>query len=221
RQYTSTGCCSCCDSVRFSLSICLTLTCSLLSEEGKRCIREVADWQAMFMKVITDRHYPALVRLVVIVAYHEASCDPNADPEGCAPSPIELSQNTFPDAKERMEAILAAYKHGNGPTVVALLRLLTRHQILRERVLSRDILEALVDLLDAIIEQPAEDFGQAMGALTCFLQCLATRRGTIEKLEANPSKSNQSRLSRILEVDDSHRLTAALHVTLTLARIPE
>lgn len=101
--------------------------------------------------------------------------------------------------------------------MVALLRPLTKHQILRERILTPDVLETLMKLLDAIISQGGGNFGQAMDGLNCLLQCGTlvfvvnevtdswhpsedTRRTIIEKLGTNNPGSNVSRLSRILEV---------------------
>ncbi|KAF8445037.1 hypothetical protein L210DRAFT_3059908 [Boletus edulis BED1] len=120
-----------------------------------------------------------------------------------------------------MSAILATHKHQDGPRVVALLRPLTKHPILRERILTQDVLETLVQLLDTIVEKSKGSFGQAMDGLNCLLQCEDTRLTLVEKLGANPPDSDQSRLSQILEVDDSHLLIAALRMVLTLARIPE
>ncbi|KAF8445043.1 hypothetical protein L210DRAFT_3060227 [Boletus edulis BED1] len=139
----------------------------------------------------------------------------------CTPLPNELPQDIFDHAKRSMSAILAAHNHQDRLRVVALLRLLTKHQVLREYILSPDILETLGSLLDPIIRQPTEYFGQAMGGLICLLQCAGTRQITIDKLGANPPNSNESRLSQILEVDDSHPLTAALRMTLTLAQFEE
>ena len=55
--------------------------------------------------------------------------------------------------------------------MVALLRPLTKHQVLRERILTQDVLETLVNLLDVIVLQPGGNFGQAMDGLNCLLQC--------------------------------------------------
>jgi hypothetical protein len=55
--------------------------------------------------------------------------------------------------------------------VVALLRPLTKHQVLRDRILTQDVLATLVKLLDWIVEHPAGIFGQAMDGLNCLLQC--------------------------------------------------
>ncbi|KAF8445048.1 hypothetical protein L210DRAFT_3061081 [Boletus edulis BED1] len=220
RRFTLTGYCSCCDSVCFSLAIHLIVTSSVPPEEGKRCVRAVADWQDTFMMLITDRNYAPLVRLVAIVAYYEASCDPDA-PKSHASPPIGLPQDMFLDAKECLKDILAAHMPRDGPRVVVLLRSLTKHQILRERILSLSILEPVVELFDAIIEQQTESFGQAMDCLSCLLQCEDTGQFFIEKLRARSPNSNVSRLSHILKVDDSHLLIAALRMVLTLARIPE
>ncbi|KAF8134263.1 hypothetical protein EV363DRAFT_1160923, partial [Boletus edulis] len=220
-QYTSTGCCSCCDSVCFSISIHLTVTFFVPSEEGKHCVRNVPDWKDKFIKLIEEQGCAPLVKLVTIVAYYETSCDHEMHQRTCTPLPNELPQDIFDHAKRSMSAILAAHNHQDRLRVVALLRLLTKHQVLREHILSPDILETLGSLLDPIIRQPTEYFGQAMGGLICLLQCAGTRQITIDKLGANPPNSNESRLSQILEVDDSHPLTAALRMTLTLAQFEE
>ncbi|KAG8214234.1 hypothetical protein J3R82DRAFT_11042 [Butyriboletus roseoflavus] len=190
-------------------------------KEGKQCVRNVPQWQDQFMNLIHNRECAPLVRLVTIVAYYEAACDSEAHPKSPAPPQIELSQDIFDDAKKCLRAILAAHKHRDGPRVVALLRPLTKHEILRQRILTKDVLETLVKLLDVIVEQPGGNFGQAMDGLTCLLRCEDTRQIITEKLGANCSNSNVRRLSRILEVKEPHLLTAALRTVLTLARIPD
>ena len=77
--------------------------------------------------------------------------------------------------------------------MVALLRPLTKHQVLRKRILTQEVLEALVTVLDEIIRQPGENFGQAMDGLKCLLQCgalviivhLATESLFVRGLPAN------------------------------------
>lgn len=145
-------------------------------------------WQDQFINLIHNRDCPPLVRLVTIVAYYEAceclisntysrshgilvAFDTKAHPKSPALHDIELSQDIFDDAKECLRAILAAHKHRDGPRVVALLRPLTKHQVLRERILTQDVLETLVKLLDVIVEQPGSNFGQAMDGLNCLLRC--------------------------------------------------
>ncbi|KAF8134271.1 hypothetical protein EV363DRAFT_885599 [Boletus edulis] len=190
-------------------------------KEGKQCVRNVPDWRDNFIELIKNQNCAPLVRLVTIVAYYETSCDHEAQSKTCAPLLNELPQDIFDHAKESMSAILATHKHQDGPRVVALLRPLTKHPILRERILTQDVLETLVQLLDTIVEKSKGSFGQAMDGLNCLLQCEDTRLTLVEKLGANPPDSDQSRLSQILEVDDSHLLIAALRMVLTLARIPE
>ncbi|KAF8554223.1 hypothetical protein OG21DRAFT_1115422 [Imleria badia] len=190
-------------------------------KEGKQCVRNVPNWETQFMNLIHNRNCPPLVRLVTIVAYYEASRDPDAHSKSRAQPHAELSPDVFDDAKNCLRDILAAHKHRDGPRVVALLRPLTKHQMLRERILTQDVLETLVNLLDVIVTQPGGNFGQAMDGLNCLLQCEDTRPILIEKLGENPPNSNVSRLSRILEVNNPHLLTAALRMVLTLARIPQ
>ena len=55
--------------------------------------------------------------------------------------------------------------------MLALLRPLTRHSILRERILTLEILEMLVKLLDVVVMKRGGNFGQAMDTLNCLLQC--------------------------------------------------
>ena len=151
-------------------------------EEGKQCVRDVPDWDKQFLSLIENHRCAPLVRLVAIVAYHEAcecsvsnsrlyyflvACDPDAHP---ALPHVELSDKTFDDAKDSLRAILNKPKHRDGPRVAALLRPLTRHQVLRERILTQDILGTLMDSLDVVIEMGG-NFGQAMDGLSCLLQC--------------------------------------------------
>ena len=77
----------------------------------------------------------------------------------------------FDDAKQCLSAILAKPKHRDGLRVLALLRSLTKHKILRERILTPEVLDTLVDLLDSVVIHPAGIFGHAMDGLSCLLQC--------------------------------------------------
>ncbi|KAG8214237.1 hypothetical protein J3R82DRAFT_11045 [Butyriboletus roseoflavus] len=191
-------------------------------KEGKHCIRNVPYWQDQFVNLIHSRACAPLVRLLTFVAYYEAACDPEAHPQSPAPPQIELSQDMFDDAKQCLSAILAAHDYHDGPRVFALFRPLTRHKILRERILTPDVLEILVELLDAMVVQPKGGFVQAMDGLTCLLHCEDTQGTIIEKLGTNSSNmASQSRLSQILEVKEPHLLAAALRMALTLARIPD
>lgn len=169
---------------------------SLFPEEGKQCVRNVPDWQDHFMNLINNHNCAPLVRLVTIVAYYEAcesyldhvsrvvcdfivaARDPDAHPKSHAQPPRELSSDVFDDAKNCLRDILAAHKHRDGPRVVALLRPLTKHQSLRERILTEDVLETLVNLLDVIVRQPGGNFGQAMDGLNCLLHCGASGHRT-------------------------------------------
>jgi len=102
--------------VSFTFSVPLIIRLSAPSEEGKQCIRNVPDWQDQLMNLIHNHDCALIVRLVTIVAYYEA-CE----------SPVS---NMCVDAKKSFSAILAAHNHQDGSRVVALLRPLTRHQIL-------------------------------------------------------------------------------------------
>ena len=45
-----------------------------------------------------------------------------------------------------------------------------KHEILRHHILTKKVLEKLVTLLDAVVKDPAGNFGQAMDGLNCLLQ---------------------------------------------------
>ena len=104
----------------------------------------------------------------VVCNFFIAACDPHAHPKSRA---TELSPGVFDDARNCLRDILAANKHRDGPRVLALLRPLTRHSILRERILTLEILEMLVKLLDVVVMKRGGNFGQAMDTLNCLLQC--------------------------------------------------
>ena len=141
------------------------------------------------MNLIHNRDCDPLDKLVTIVAYYEAcespisnTCasvvynhfvaayDTDEHPKSRAQPHIEFSQDIFDDAKQCLSAILAKHRHRDGPRVVALLRPLTKHQILRERILTQDVLVTLVNLLDWVVQHPAGIFGQAMDSLNSLLQ---------------------------------------------------
>ncbi|KAN0091571.1 Uncharacterized alpha/beta hydrolase domain (DUF2235) domain containing protein [Tylopilus felleus] len=190
-------------------------------KEGKQCVRNVPGWDSQLRKLILDPECTQLVRLVAIAAYFEASCDHETNPNCHALSDSNLSQDIFDDAKGYLRAILANHRQRDGPSMVALLRPLTKHPDLRKCILTNDVLEDLVALFDDIVTQLKENFGQAMDGLHCLLECKETRHFLVQKLGANPPNYKASRLSQILEVDDPHLLTAALRMVLTLARIPQ
>ena len=64
---------------------------------------------------------------------------------------IQLRQEVFNDAKACFRGILAARKHRDCPRVVALLRPMARHQVLRQQILTPDVLQIFMELLDQII----------------------------------------------------------------------
>ena len=147
-----------------------------LSEEGRQC---VGNCQNQLKSVILNRDCAALVRLVAIVAYF-ATCEcPGSNMIAlqveifvvAACDPEKLPQDIFDDAKKGFCDILAARNHRDGPRVVALLRCLTNHRILREHILTQDVLEDLVKFFDVIINRRTENFGQAMDGLNCLLEC--------------------------------------------------
>ena len=74
------------------------------------------------------------------------------------------------NVKGSLNGVLAVHKHRDFPRVISLLRPLTRHQILRERILTQDVFETFVELLDVIIHQTEGNFRQAMNGLICLLQ---------------------------------------------------
>ena len=154
--------------------------------EGKQYVRDVHDWQGRFLRLIHSCNCAPVVRLVTIVAYYEAcecsisnsrlycmclfflaACDP--DTHLSLPL-VQLSQEIFEDVKGNLNGVLAVHKHRDFPRVISLLRPLTRHQILRERILTQDVFETFVELLDVIIHQTEGNFRQAMNGLICVLQ---------------------------------------------------
>ena len=110
-------------------------------------------------------------RTAVSIHSFVAACDPDAHPSSPVLHHVEIPQETFDDAKKSLSAVLAEHKLQDAPRVVALLRPLTNHRVLRERILTEDMLETLMKLLDAIINQGGAIFGQAMDGLDCLLQC--------------------------------------------------
>ena len=78
--------------------------------------------------------------------------------------------NAHNDAKKSLENIRPGH-YWEGHRVVAILKPLTEYKLLRERILKPDVLKALVNLLDSIIDQKKGNFGQAMDGMTCLLQC--------------------------------------------------
>jgi non-canonical (house-cleaning) NTP pyrophosphatase len=142
------------------------------------------------MGVIHNRDCAPLVRFVTIVVYYMAcecsgsnvialqvetfvvaACDPETLMSSASPN-VELPQDIlFDDARKSFCDILAAHNHRDGPRVVALLRCLTNHKILREQILTQDVLEALMKFFDAIINRRTESFGQVMDGLNYLLQC--------------------------------------------------
>ncbi|KAF8554212.1 hypothetical protein OG21DRAFT_1522574 [Imleria badia] len=157
-------------------------------KEGRECVRRVPGWRETFESLIENRG--GLVRLVTIVAYYEAAFDEESNTSAIT-SQIQLPQEVLDDAKATFRGILSARKHRDCPRVVALLRPLTRHQVLRRQILTPDVLQIFMELLDQIISQPGGTFAQAMDGLDCLLNC------------------------------DLHHLTASLRVVVTLSRIQE
>ncbi|KAG9309245.1 hypothetical protein JVU11DRAFT_10725 [Chiua virens] len=192
-------------------------------EEGKKYVKNISNWEGHFKKLIYDDNCASHVRLVTVIAYHEASCSSQVHTQ-CAQ--LGLSQDVFDDAKNALADILAKSRHRDGARAISLLRPLTKHPILRQRLLTNSesgpgsILENLVKLLDGMIGQSDGSFGQAMDTLTCLLQCDDTQKFIIQKLGDNYPHSEKSRVSRILNVHTPRLLTAALRMMLILARLP-
>jgi hypothetical protein len=84
---------------------------------------------------------------------------------------IQLRQEVFDDAKACFRRILAERQHRDCPRVVALLRPLTRHEILRQQILTPDVLQTFMELLDQIISTPGGNFVRAMDGLDCLVNC--------------------------------------------------
>lgn len=83
---------------------------------------------------------------------------------------IEPSRGAFDVLKQSLSK-MAASNDQEGRRVVALLRFLTKHEILRENVLTDDVLDTLMTLFDTMINLTGRNFIQAMDGLTCLLQC--------------------------------------------------
>ena len=111
---------------------------------------------------------PDCIICIHCIYFFLAACDP--DTHLSLPL-VQLSQEIFDSARGILSGVLAVHKHRDLPRVISLLRPLTKHQILRERILTRDILETFVKLLDVIIHQTEGSFRQAMDGLICLLQC--------------------------------------------------
>ncbi|KAF8554217.1 hypothetical protein OG21DRAFT_1115140 [Imleria badia] len=162
--------------------------------EGRECVRQVPGWRETFESLIENRG--GLVRLVTIVAYYEAAFDEESNTSAIT-SQIQLPQEVLDDAKATFRGILSARKHRDCPRVVALLRPLTRHQVLRRQILTPDVLQIFMELLDQIISKPGGTFAQAMDGLDCLLNCEELQGTLIGHLDRHP---RQSRLMRMMDV---------------------
>ena len=85
---------------------------------------------------------------------------------------IQLRQEVFNDAKACFRGILAARKHRDCPRVVALLRPMARHRVLRQQILMPDVLQIFMELLDQIISKPGVNFAQVMDGLDIELDMI-------------------------------------------------
>ncbi|KAG9309064.1 hypothetical protein JVU11DRAFT_10946 [Chiua virens] len=113
------------------------------------------------------------------------------------------------DVKKSLDAVLASYKHQYGPRMVTLLRPLMRHPSLRKQVLTKDVLEVLVMLLDELVSLFGWNFGQAMDGLAC--PAADTRKTIVDKRQV--SEFRISRLSRIMEINVSVRTLPVVYTT--------
>lgn len=84
---------------------------------------------------------------------------------------IQLRPEVLNDAKASFRGILSARKHRDCPRVVALLRPLARHQVLRGQILTPDVIQIIMELLGRAISRPGGTFAQMMDGLDCLLNC--------------------------------------------------
>ncbi|KAF8833616.1 hypothetical protein BDN67DRAFT_985910, partial [Paxillus ammoniavirescens] len=127
-------------------------------EEGKNCVRGVDRWQETFEKIIHGDS-EAIVKLVAIVAFYEASVDE-----------VTLSEDVLNNARTCLQDILPRRSNQNFRRALALLRPLADHTALREDILTADVIKIFMGLLDDVLRYPEADFGQTMDALASLLK---------------------------------------------------
>ncbi|KAF9227030.1 hypothetical protein BS17DRAFT_442522 [Gyrodon lividus] len=183
--------------------------------EGKASIRKVPNWQKTFEDLVKQRS--GFIKLVMIVAYFEASYE---ELHRGSPAPgLNFPKEVFDHARQCFKGILASHKHRDFPRAVALLRPLTKHEVLRQQILMPDVIITLIRLLDEILDNPDEKFSQIMNGLGCLVECNDLQDTVVQQLGSESTRWTKNRLSRMLGVDDLNHLTASLRVIVSIARI--
>lgn len=148
------------------------------SADGRSPIKEVPDWQRTLSNLITTQS--GLVRLVAIAAYFEVvdSCafhdafHPNnflnsllctADVEKTLPEEV------FVEARQSLVGFIKP-DQPDWPRAVALLRPLAKHEYLRQSVLTTEVVDGFLQLLDHIISVQGEHFAHVMDALSSLVE---------------------------------------------------
>ncbi|KAF8834335.1 hypothetical protein BDN67DRAFT_591000 [Paxillus ammoniavirescens] len=112
------------------------------------------------------------------------------------------------EAQECLKNILSRRSNSNCGRVLALLRPLADHGVLRESFLAKDVIKCFMQLLDRVLGDPRTDFDHVMDALGCLLK--------YEDLSISLLENRRSSL--MLAGKDRSRLTASLHVILPFTR---
>ncbi|KIJ59906.1 hypothetical protein HYDPIDRAFT_118022 [Hydnomerulius pinastri MD-312] len=177
--------------------------------EGKESVRRVPGWRNTLDNLMYNGG--SLVKLIAIVAYFEAS----EDEVRYQPRVLDVAKAVF---KLKLTATSSEDRIG----VITLLRPLTKYRALRESLLSPDVIEGFLELLDKILKDNHYPiFGDVMECLACLLECDDLSGNLIKELRANPFLENRSRLSLMLEYRFYHDLQctiASLPVVALVAR---
>ncbi|KIJ60018.1 hypothetical protein HYDPIDRAFT_190199 [Hydnomerulius pinastri MD-312] len=177
-------------------------------KEGMDSIRELPECHEK-LRAIAEKG-DNLVKLIAIVACFEAS-------EG----QVKLSKDIYDSAREYLK-VLAERKHRDCTRVLALLRPLTKHDELRESLLTPDVVTHFVTFLDSMLKdrrgQPGENFIHVMDGLVCLLQCDALRDNLIKELVSSPDPEHYDRLLSMLAMQDNKHLIASLRVLGLIAQ---
>ncbi|KAF9227032.1 hypothetical protein BS17DRAFT_442811 [Gyrodon lividus] len=173
-------------------------------KEGKNCVRAVAGWQEVFKNLIRDRKRSGIMKLVTIVAYLEAS-----DHEE-----IDLPEDVLLEAKDCFKNILSKRQDTDCRRVLSLLRPMTNHEVLRQSILTVDVIKIFIRLLDDSIYRPEPNFSQVMDGLACLVKCGDVQTIVFDGLRKSP-------LLLMLAGRDPAQLTASLRAIVSLAQTPE
>jgi hypothetical protein len=74
------------------------------------------------------------------------------------------------EARKCLKDILSNRSDSNCGRVLALLRPLADHEVLRKSFLTEDVIECFMKLLDLVLGDPRTDFDHVMDALGCLLK---------------------------------------------------